>query len=160
MCCVFPVTQSRLTLCDPMDCHPPGSSVRGILQARILGWVASPFSMGSSQLRDRVCISCVSCIGRRILYRWATREAHGIYVAQRGLLRWPGVKNPPANAGDRHKRHGFNPWVGKVPWKMEWQPTPVFLPGEFHGQKSLVRYSPWGHKDTDMITWLSTHTQT
>ena len=41
---------------------------------------------------------------------------------------------------------GFDPWIGKIPWREEWLPTPVFLPGEFHGQKSLVGYSPWGHK--------------
>ena len=40
------------------------------------------------------------------------------------------------------KRHRFNPWVGKIPWRMTWQPTPVFFPGEFHGQKSLAGYSP------------------
>ena len=45
------------------------------------------------------------------------------------------------------RRPGFNPWVGKIPWKREWLPTPVFLPGEFHGQRSLVGYSPWGHKE-------------
>ena len=42
----------------------------------------------------------------------------------------------------RRKRHGFDPWVGKIPWKMAWQPTPVFLPGESHGQRSLTGYSP------------------
>ena len=41
---------------------------------------------------------------------------------------------------------GFDPWVEKIPWRREWQPTPVFLPGEFRGQRSLVGYSPWGHK--------------
>ena len=46
------------------------------------------------------------------------------------------VKNPPANAGDMRNR--FDPWVGKIPWRGAWQPTPVFLPGESHGQKSLV----------------------
>ena len=40
--------------------------------------------------------------------------------------------------------------VRKIPWRREWQPTPVFLPGEFHGQRSLVGYSPWGHKELDM----------
>ena len=47
------------------------------------------------------------------------------------------VKNLPSRQETR-----FNPWVGKMPWRREWQPTPVFLPGEFHGQKSLVDYSP------------------
>ena len=50
------------------------------------------------------------------------------------------VKNPPANAGDV-RDEGFNPWVRKIPWRA-WQPTPVFSPGESHGQRSLVGYSP------------------
>ena len=58
------------------------------------------------------------------------------------------VKNPPANAG-RHKRHGFDPWVRKIPWRRARQPIPVFLPGESHGLRSLVGYSPWGRKESD-----------
>ena len=53
------------TLCDPMDYSPPGSSVHGILQARKLEWIASPFSRGSSRPRDQTHISCVSCIAGR-----------------------------------------------------------------------------------------------
>ena len=56
------------TLCDLMDCSPPGSSVYGILQERILEWVAMASSRGSFRPRDRTCVSCVSCIGRWILY--------------------------------------------------------------------------------------------
>ena len=44
----------------------------------------------------------------------------------------------------RYKRCKFDPWVGKIPWSRAWQPTPVFLPGESHGQRSLLGYSPWG----------------
>ena len=44
----------------------------------------------------------------------------------------------------RCKRRGFDPWVGKIPWRTAWQPTPVFLPGESHGQRRLVGYSSWG----------------
>ena len=51
--------------------------------------------------------------------------------------------------GRRHKRHRFNPWVGKIPWRMAWQPTPVFWPGESHGKRSLVGYSPKDHKELD-----------
>ena len=43
----------------------------------------------------------------------------------------------------------FNPWVWKTPWTRKWQPTPVFLPGKSHGQRSLASYSPWGHKESD-----------
>ena len=48
------------------------------------------------------------------------------------------------------RRHRFNTWVGKIPWRREWLPTLVFLPGEFHGQRSLVGYRPWCHKGLDM----------
>ena len=47
----------------------------------------------------------------------------------------------------RHKRHGFNLCIGNIPWRRVWLPTPVFLSGESHGQKRLVEYSPWGHKE-------------
>ena len=47
------------------------------------------------------------------------------------------------------RRHGFNPWVRKILWRRKWQPTLLFLPGISHGQKSLVGYSPWGHKLSD-----------
>ena len=46
----------------------------------------------------------------------------------------------------RCRRPGLDPWVGKIPWRRKWQPTPVFLPGESHGQRNLVGYSPWGHR--------------
>ena len=62
------------------------------------------------------------------------------------LPRWLVVKNPPANAGE--KRCGFDPWVRKIPWRRAWQPTPVFLPGESHGQTRLVD-SPWSRKESD-----------
>ena len=50
----------------------------------------------------------------------------------------------------RNKRHRLHAWVGKISWKREWQTTPVFLPGKFHGQRSLVGYSPCCHKESDM----------
>ena len=49
----------------------------------------------------------------------------------------------------RRKRHGFAPWVGKIPWRRKWPPTLVFWLGKFHGQRSLVGYSPWGLKKSD-----------
>ena len=53
---------------------------------------------------------------------------------------------------------GFNPWVGKIPWKRNWQPTPALLPGETHGQRSLMGYSPWSSKELDTTEQL-THTR-
>ena len=67
------VAQSCLTLCNPMDCSPPGSSHHGILQARILEWVVMPFSRGSSQPRDQTWLSCFA---DRFFTVYATREAH------------------------------------------------------------------------------------
>ena len=76
MLCCAKSLQSCPTLCNPMDCSPLGSSVHGILQARILEWVAISFSRGSSWSRDQTCISCID---RWVLYHWATREAHFTY---------------------------------------------------------------------------------
>ena len=67
--------QSCLTLCDPLDCSPPGSSVHGILQERIMEWVAIPFSRGSSWPRVQ---TRVSCIAGRSFTVWATREDHSL----------------------------------------------------------------------------------
>ena len=69
---VCSIPQSCLTLWDPMNYSPPGSSVHGILQGKILEWVAMPSSRGSSQPRGQTHVSCVSCTGRQVLYLWAT----------------------------------------------------------------------------------------
>ena len=52
-------------------------------------------------------------------------------------------------------RPSFSPWVGKIPWRREWLPVPVFLPGGFHGQRSLAGYRPWGHKESETTEPLS-----
>ena len=57
------------------------------------------------------------------------------------------VKNLPANVEDM--RCWSNHWVGKIPWRRAWQPSPVFSPGEFHGQRSLAGYNPQGHQESD-----------
>ena len=54
------------------------------------------------------------------------------------------------------RRPGFTPWVGKIPWRRAWEPTPVLLPGEVHGLKSLAGCSPWGCKESDTTEGLST----
>ena len=77
----------------------------------------------------------------------------------RGFLAGSVVKNLPVNAGEcrRCMGHGFYPWVGKIPWRRKRESTPMFLLGEFHGQRSLVGYSPWGCKRVrhDWATSLS-----
>ena len=102
------VAQSCPTLSDPMDHSPPGSSIHGIFQARVLEWGAIAFSVGGASSKEPTC-----------QFR-------------------------------RHWRHRFDPWVGNIPWRRKWQPTPVFLPGEFHGQRRLAGYSSWSHMVSDM----------
>ena len=60
----------------------------------------------------------------------------------------------------RCKRLGFYPWLRKILWSRKWQPTPVFLPGKSHGQRSLAGYSPWDHKETDMTECAHARTHT
>ena len=72
---------------------------------------------------------------------------------------WLRGKEPACYAEDRLlcRRHRFNPWVKKIPWRRKWQPTPIFLPEKSHGQRSLVGYSPWGHKESGMTQRLNHH---
>ena len=67
--------QSCSTLCEPIDCGPPGSSVHGILQVRILEWIAIPFSRGSSQPRNQTCVSCLLALAGGFFTTSATWEA-------------------------------------------------------------------------------------
>ena len=59
------------------------------------------------------------------------------------------VKNFPASAGDTRDAGLMFPWVRKIPWRRKWQPTPVFLPGESHGQRGLAGCRPWAHQESD-----------
>ena len=123
-----------------MDCSPPGSSVHGILWARILEWVAFPFSRRSSPSRDGIQ---VSCIAGRFFTVWATREAQKYLY----ILRW----------GD----WDFNiyVWVGvhNTARRRQWHPTLVLFPGISHGWKSLVGCSPWGRQESDTTERLHFH---
>ena len=88
-------------------------------------------------------------------FRWSIHRDLLVLLIQRGYLGDTSGKESACQRR-RHKRHGFNPWVGKIPWSKKWHPTPVFLPGKFRGQWSLTGYSPWGHKELDTTEWLST----
>ena len=110
------VTKLCPTLCDPTDYSPPGSSP----------WDFPGKNTGG---------------GCHFLLQ-------GIFSTQGlnpCLLHWLSSKEPTCQCR-RHKILGFGPWVRKIPWRRKWQPPPVFLPGESHGQRSLVGYSPWGPK--------------
>ena len=105
-------------------------------------------------VRNHLCKSNLFCSGLKSkIKRQQFREMRGTntvnwasQVAQRQRIHLPS------------RRLGFNSWVGKIPWKRKWQPTPVFLPGKSHGQRSLVGYSPWGCKRslTQLSNWTTT----
>ena len=98
---------------------------------------------------SRVCISYH--INKRFFHTLQIKICFGnISVFRRGFPGGSVVENPPTNA----RVAGFDPWVQKIPWRKKWQPTSVFLFGKSSGQKSLVSYSPWGRRDSDMIEWL------
>ena len=65
------------------------------------------------------------------------------------------LKNLPTMQETQWKRPSFDSWIRKIPWRREWQPTPVFLPGKSNGQRSLVAYSPWGCKESDRAEGLT-----
>ena len=136
--------QSCPTLCNPMDCSLPGYYVYGILQAGILEWVALLFTRGSSQPRDRTCISHISCINT-----W-------VRACQVALV----VKNPPANAGDIRDMGSF-PGSGRSPGgehgnplrysclenlmdREVWQATVGGV------ERSLAGHRLWGRKESDI----------
>ena len=109
-----------------------------------------------------------------ILFLWSNLEKLDYFLKANfyNLLSWavgfdndkPYIVFPGGASGKesayqcrRHKRLAFDPWVWKIPWSQKWQPAPVFLPGKFHGQRSLAGYSPCGHKELDTTKRLSTH---
>ena len=117
-CCGCLVTKSCPALCDSMDCIPPGFSVHGILQARIVEWIAISFSRGSSQPRDQTVVSCISQVDSLPL---ASLVAQMVRICL------------------KCRRPRLDPWVGNIHWRKAWKPTLVFLPGEFHGPEEPSR---------------------
>ena len=132
--------ESCPTLCEPMDCSLPGSSVHGILQARIFKWAAMPYFSGSCQLSIKpTSFTTPELAGGFFTTSWAS------LVAQR-LKCLPTMQET---------------WVQSLgqedPLEKEMEPIPVFLPGESHGRRSLVGYSPRGRKESDTTERLNHH---
>ena len=85
-------------------------------------------------------------------YRLKPLPSYQDYLGHWGFPCGASGKEPTCQCRS-HKRPGFDPWVGKITWRRKWQPIPVFLPGEFHGQRSLVGFSPWdGRVRHDLAT--------
>ena len=92
--------------------------------------------------------------GRRVLWRHLGRilSASTMLDINSQIPGGSAVKNPLAM--QETQRCGFDLWVRKIPWRRKWHPTPVLLPGKFHGPRSLVGYSPWGRKESDKTEQL------
>ena len=184
------------TLCDSIDVIPPGSSVHGIFQARVLEWVAIAFSKTPKlsfltwlqfqslwalrvvELRNRTecwVYGILSMLGQVFKGEREERNYTGVTKISFGKLlpgsfifipmcqSWmgfpggPAVENPPAVQETQET------WVrslcGKISWRSAWQSTPVFLPGESHGQRSLAGYTPVDCKESD-TTEVTEHAHT
>ena len=141
--CVL-VAQSCPTLCEPMNYSPSGSSY--------------------SEDLPNPGIECtqVSHIAGGFFTIWVTREAWPFpNLLTLVLMPHPHFLGLPwwlwlLGLYLKCRKSRFNSWVGKLPWRKAWQPTPAFLPGQSHGQRSLRGYSPWGRKESDRRL---THTQ-
>ena len=107
-----------------MDCSLPGSSVPGILQARILNWVAVPLSRGSSPPRDQTCVSSDSCIGKRVLYHSSTWEApwllnHWGNLEPKSFLKDLRLSTPPRRIQSPERKESpriAGPWSRACTW--------------------------------------------
>ena len=144
-------------LCDSMDCGPPGSSVHRIFQAGILEWVVISFSRGYSWPRGWTQVSCVLCIGRQILYHWATWEAltmtFRLDIMFKGFPGGSENKESACNAEDL----GSVPGLSRSHGGRHGNPLQYSCLENPHGQRSLSGYSPWGLKELDMTEWQRTY---
>ena len=133
------VTQSCLTLCEPINCSLPSSSVHGILQARVLEWVAISFSRGSSRTRDPTRVSCMA--GRRFTL-WAAREAPGIYDIVSAFIFKALKLDEILFAGSYSITQVFN---------VKMLQGPIFEPLLFFCLYSLISYSKWSKTKVNRI---------
>ena len=112
---------------------------------RASSWPWGPWTVKTMRFSCLVISACLSTVYRpRLTLTW---EVSRLYIKMVCIASgFPGGASGKAAACQcgRFKRRRFDPWVGKIPWRRVWQPTPVFVPGESHGQKSLEGYSPWG----------------
>ena len=140
------VAQSCLILCYPLNSSLPGSSVHGILQARILEWLAVPFSRGSSQSRNGTQLSCI--IGGFFMEK--AMATH--YSTLAWKIPWMEEPGRLQSMGSLRVRQHWATSLSLFPflhWRRKWQPTPVFLPGESQGRGSLVGCCLWGRTESD-----------
>ena len=143
---IFPLLLSFISAsCATLDACPPlvlwpGSICRR--REHSLGWVAftNPLKVGTAEMQRAA--QTVTAKDSELRLRFKDWPCHlGRHFISRLSVYRTCLKCR------RHRRHRFNSWVGKIPWRRAWQPTPVFLPGESHGWRSPAGYSPRSHKE-------------
>ena len=118
---------------------------------------------------NKKCLALVAIIIQEILVLFLSYDSHHFQNSHHFYFTWgngmsglpwqlSGKKSACSSDCRRLRRHGFNPWVRKIPWRRKWQPTPVFLPGESYRQRSLVGCNPGGHKESDTTEHAHTYT--
>ena len=107
-----------------------------------LGYFPDPGTLHESLMSPALAGLLNKCVIIRFIFR--------SLIMSQGLPWWLRGQSVCLQCG----RPGLDPWAGKIPWRRKWQLTPVLLPGKSHGQRSLVGYSPWGHKKSDTTTQL------
>ena len=153
------VTQSCPTICDPMDYIPwnsPGQNT-GVGSLSLLQGIFPTQGLNSGLLHCRRILYQLSHKGSPRILDWVAypfssgssqpRKRTGVSCTPGGFFTNWAIRDP-----------GSIPGLGRYPGERNWQSTPIFLPGKFHGQRSLMGYSPWGHKESDTTEQLHTHT--
>ena len=120
-------------------------------------WAEEPGGLQSMRSQSRTRLSDLACT--RLFKSPISKYSHVagrvptyVFLGDNSapwLPRWHSGKEFACQCR-RHKRSRFDPWVGEIPWRRAWQPSPAFLPGESHGQRSLAGYSPYGRKELDL----------
>ena len=166
----LPASQWHITVSELSSSAPRILREKDLLYDLLSGRLLSvSLRWASLQLRESACLlrkkngllgdniwSLLAFCQRAALFRAAgfavSELRHSVYVQIHKLgviITWLPWRLSGKESSCHCRRHGFEPWVWKIPWRRKWQPTPVFLPGKSHWQRSLVGYSPWGCKSLD-----------
>ena len=160
-CSVLPAPPTLQPCCSPTLASPPCPHFPSLISSLLnhtprCRSSAAPASW-VSRVPQPLSLSLGAAPGSRELMAWAKfrlqSNMHTGCYSPIGIPRWLGRKETTSQCR-RRRTLRFDSWVGQILWRRAWQPTPMFLPGKFHGQRSMAGYSPWGCKES---TKLSVH---